>query len=136
MAGSFSNFFELELLDHAFGGASMPYSPPATLYLALYTGAPTDAGAGTECSGGSYARVSVTNNSTNWPAAAAGAKANGVAFEFPTATGDWGTCVAMGIFDAVSGGNLLAWADLTVNKDVSTGDTAKFPIGNIDITLD
>ena len=134
MAGSFSNFLELELLDHVWGNSA--YSVPATLYIALFTIAPTDAGAGTECSGGSYARVAVTNNVTNWPNAADGAKANGADFSFVTATGDWGTCVAMGIFDALTNGNLLAWADLTASKDVASGDTAKFPTGNIDITLD
>ena len=134
MAGSFSDYLELELLDHVFGGTD--YTRPATLYVGLYTGAPTDAGGGTEVSGGSYARVAVTNNDTNWPAAAAGAKANGTAINFPTATGDWGTVVAFGIFDAAEAGNLLAWADLTANKTVETGDTATFAIGALDITLD
>lgn len=134
MAGSFSDYLELELLDHTFGGAD--YTRPATLYVGLYTAAPTDAGGGTEVSGGSYARVAVTNNDTNWPAAAAGAKANGTAITFPAATGDWGTVVAFGIFDAAEAGNLLAWADLTANKTVETGDTATFAIGALDITLD
>jgi len=134
MAGSFSDYLELELLDHVFGGAD--YTRPATLYVGLYTAAPTDAGGGTEVSGGSYARVAVTNNDTNWPAAAAGAKANGTAITFPTATGDWGTVVAFGIFDADEAGNLLAWADLTVSKAIGSGDTASFAIGALDITLD
>jgi hypothetical protein len=38
--------------------------------------------------------------------------------------------------DAVSGGNMLAYAPLTVSKVVSADDTLTFPIGDLDITLD
>lgn len=134
MAGSFSDFLELELLDHVFGAAA--YSAPATLYVALFTATPSDAGGGTECSGGSYARVAVTNNATNFPAASGGAKANGTAIEFPQATASWGTVTQFGIFDAATDGNLLAWGDLTASKAVGDGDTISFPIGDLDITLD
>ena len=133
MAGSFSDFLELELLDHVFGAAA--YTAPVTLYIALFTAAPTDAGGGTEVTGGSYARVAVTNNATNFPAASAGAKSNGTEIAFTAATADWGTVVALGIFDAASAGNLLAWADLAANKVVNNGDTAKFPVNDLDITL-
>lgn len=133
MAGSFSDFLENELLDHVFGAAA--YTAPATLYVSAFTAAPTDAGGGTEVTGGSYARVSVTNNATNFPAAAAGAKANGTAITFPTASASWGTVVAIGIHDAASNGNLIAWADLTASKTVDNGDTLQIPIGDLDITL-
>jgi hypothetical protein len=134
MAGSKSDFLENEILDHVLGNAA--YSAPATVYVGLFTAAPTDAGGGTEVTGGSYARVAVTNNATNWPAASGGAKSNGAAVTFPTATASWGTVLAFGIFDAVSAGNLLYWADLTVSKAVGDGDTAEFAIGDIDITED
>ena len=134
MAGSKSDFLELELLDHVIGNAA--YTAPATVYIALYTVAPTDAGGGTEVTGGAYVRLAITNNATNWPAAAAGLKSNGTIFTFVTATANWGTVVAFGILDAVSAGNLLWWADLTVSKVVNNGDTASFPIGDIDLTED
>jgi hypothetical protein len=135
MAGSKSDYLELELLDHVLGGGD--FSRPATVWIALYSVAPTDAGGGTEFSAGNYARLSVTNNATNWPAAAAGLKSNGVEFAFAEATGsNWGTAVAFGIFDAVSGGNLLYWGDLGASKTIDIGDTAKFPIGDLDITED
>lgn len=133
MAGSFSDFLENELLDHVFGNAA--YSAPATLYIALYTDAPTDAGGGTEVTGGSYARKDVTNNATNFPAASGGTKSNDTVITFVQATADWGNIVAFGIFDASSGGNLLAWGDLTDPKNVDNGDTASFAVGAIDITL-
>lgn len=133
MASGFSDFLELEVLDHVFGAAS--YSAPGTTYIALYTAAPSDSGGGTEVTGGSYARVAVTNNATNWPAASAGAKANGTVFDFGTASANWGTVVAMAILDASSGGNFLAWGDLTASKTINNGDSATFPVGDLDITL-
>jgi len=132
--GSKSDYLENKLLDHVLGGAD--YSRPATVYIALYTVTPTDAGGGTEVSGGSYARVAVTNNATNWPAASGGAKANGTEITFAEATASWGTVVAFAILDALTAGNLLYWGALAVSKSIDTGDTAKFAVGDIDITED
>ena len=137
MAGSFSNFLELEVLDHVFGAAA--YTAPATLYVALFTATPSDTGGGTEVTIGSnaYARVAVTNNATNFPAASGGAKANGTAITFPQATpSGWGVVTQFGIYDASTAGNLLAWGDLTASKTVDALDTVSFAIGDLDITLD
>ena len=121
------------MLDEVLGGTG--YTPVATVYLGLYTVAPTAAaGDGTEVTGGSYARKAVTNNSTNFPAAAAGVKSNGVAQAFATATADWGTVVSATIMDAVSAGNKLYFGSLTASKNVLNGDTAQFNIGALQIT--
>jgi hypothetical protein len=125
MAGSKSDFLENELLDHVLGNAA--YTAPATVWVALFTVDPSDSGGGTEVTGGSYARAEVTNNATNWPAASGGAKANGTAITFVEATASWGTVTAFGIFDAVTAGNLLYWAELTVDKTIDSGDTATTP---------
>jgi hypothetical protein len=130
---SFSDFLELELLDHVFGAAT--YTPPATLYFALFTAAPSDTGGGTEVSGNNYSRVAVTNNATNFPAAASGAKANGTAITFDTPSGSWGTVTHMGVYDASSSGNLLAWAPLSASQAVASGNVVSFPIGDFDVTL-
>jgi len=129
MAG-FSDYLEDKVLDHVFGGNA--YTAPSTLYVALYTVAPTDTGGGTEVSGGSYARQSgaFTVSGTN-PTTAS----NTAAIEYPTATADYGTVVAVGILDASSSGNLLAYADLTTSKVVSSGDVFRFNTGDLDITL-
>lgn len=135
--GSFSNYLEDKLLDHAFGGSD--YTRPATVYAALATTTPTDATTGTnivEPSGGSYARVSITNNSTNFPASSGGSKSNGTAITFPTATASWGTVTAVAIIDAASNGNIMAWGALTASKTVDSGDTVSFAIGALVITLD
>ena len=129
MAG-FSDYLEDKVLDHVFGGVA--YTAPTTHYVALYTVAPTDTGGGTEVTGGSYARqtgaftVSGTDPTT---------ATNSAAIEYPTATANYGTVVAVGIFDALSSGNLLAYANLTTSKVVSTGDVFRFNTGDLDITL-
>lgn len=134
MAGSKADFLENKLLDHVLGAAT--YTPPVTVYVAAYTVAPSDSGAGTEVTGGAYARVAVTNNLTNWPAASGGAKSNGIAITFPTATANWGTVVAFSIMDDPTAGNRLYWGDLTVSKAVNSGDTASFAVGDLDVTED
>lgn len=129
-----SDFLENELLDHVLGNAA--YSAPATVYIALFTATPSDTGGGTEVTGGSYARASVTNNATNWPAASGGAKANGTEILFTTATANWGTVTSFGIFDASTAGNLIYWGDVSPSKVINSGDTARFAVGDLDITED
>jgi hypothetical protein len=129
-----SDYLENEILDHVLGGSD--YTRPATVYVALYTATPNDAGGGTEASGGSYARAAVTNNATNWPAASGGAKSNGTAITFPTPTAGWGTVTSFGIFDASTGGNLLYYGNLSANKTIDISDTVSFAIGALDITED
>jgi hypothetical protein len=43
--------------------------------------------------------------------------------------------VAVGILDASSAGNLLAYANLDASKVVSSGDVFRFDAGDLDITL-
>lgn len=130
MAGSFSDTIENQVLDSLLGSGS-----PATVYVGLFTVDTNDAGGGTEVSGNNYSRVAVTNNATNWPASSGGAKSNGTAITFATPSGSWGTVVAMGIFDASSAGNLLMWADLDVDKPVTSGDVVTFGVGDLDVSL-
>jgi len=120
------------ILDLRFGGSA--YTIPPTLYIALFTAAPTIAGGGTEVSGGAYARVAVTNNSANWPASSGGAKSNAIAITFAQATAAWGTIVAAAIFDALTAGNMLAFHNLDAPKTVNIGDTVSFPIGSVRAT--
>lgn len=122
--GSKSDYLENKFLDLILGNTA--YSVPATLYFALYTATPGDSGGGTEVSGGSYARASVINNTTNFPNASAGSKNNGADIVFTTASADWGTVVAFGIFDAITSGNLLYWGAISPSKTVQNGDTFKF----------
>lgn len=142
MAGSKSNYLEDEVLDHVLGGGD--YTRPASVYVSLYSVAPTDAGGGTELTSGTapgYARVTVTNNATNWPAASGGVKSNGTAIDFPANSNivggaAWPTVVAFGIHDASTAGNLLFWATLTTNRTIEGQEQASFPIGALVVTED
>jgi|TARA_R110002153_G_scaffold270632_1_gene437166 hypothetical protein len=130
MAG-FSDYLENKVLTHVFGGTA--YTAPSTLYVGLYTAAPSDSGGGTEVSGGSYARKSTANMTVSGTSPTQAT--NGAAIEFVTATGSWGTVTHVGVFDALTSGNLLGWAALTASKTVSSGDVFRFDAGDLDITL-
>ena len=125
---SFTNFLETEILDHVFGGSA--YTAPGTHYLALYTAAPGETGGGTEVSGGAYARQSVAFTTTG------NTTSNSAAVEYPTATASFGTVTHVGVFDASTGGNLMAYATLSSSKTIDTGDVFRVPAGDLDITLD
>lgn len=129
MAGNISNYLELELLDHSLGTGA--YTMPTTVYIALYTDDPTDADAGTEVTGGSYARQSAA-----FDVAAAGATANTSDITFPEATANWGTITHIGIRDALTAGNLLWHGSLSASKTINSGDTFKIKAGDLDVTLD
>tara|TARA_R100000773_G_C4221358_1_gene120551 strand:+ start:9868 stop:10260 length:393 start_codon:yes stop_codon:yes gene_type:complete len=129
MAG-FSDYLEDKVLKHVFAGSA--YTAPSTLYVALYTVAPTDTGGGTEVSGGAYARQTAAFSVSGTDPTTA---SNSAAIEYPTATANYGTVVAVGIFDASTSGNLMAYANLTSSKVVSTGDVFRFNAGDLDITL-
>lgn len=132
--GSFVDYLENRALDHFFGGAAS--TPPATLYVGLSTTTITDAGGNiTEPSGNNYSRVAVTNNSTNFPNASGGAKSNGTAITFPTASGPWGTVTDFFLSDNSSGGNIYVAGALTASKAVGTSDTVSFAVGDFDLAL-
>jgi hypothetical protein len=130
--GSFSDYWENEILDHVFGKGS--YAPP-TIYVALSTADPTDDGSGmAEPSGNGYARVQT--QASDWNAASSGSLDNANDITLPEATGNWGTISYFALFDAASGGNMLAHGALSESKSIGTGDTAKFAAGDLDVSLD
>ena len=133
MAG-IADYLENKLLDHVFGATA--YSAPATLYVALSTTTPTDSGNVTEPSGGAYARVAVTNNTTNWPNASGGSKSNGTAVTFAQATALWGTVTHFVIYDAASSGNMIAFGALETPRVPDFGDVCSFGVGTLVITSD
>jgi len=129
-----TNYLENKLIDWFFRGQA--FTPPATIYIGLMTTV-TDGEAGTitEVSGGSYARVAVTSSLANWAGTqgagttvastgTGGATSNNNAVTFPAPTADWGQATHFGLFDAASGGNMLAQAALTTPKTINNGDPA------------
>lgn len=115
------------LLDHLLGGPD--YTPVATWYAGLLT-------AGAELSGNGYARVALANNSTNFPAASAGAKANGAGIEFGPATGgSWSAATRLGFYTASSGGTVQSVGALASSVTVATGQTSTVDTGEADIAI-
>ena len=123
-----SNHLENALINATLRNTS--YTSPATVYAALFTTDPTDAGSGTEVSGGSYARTSITFGSPS-----NGVTTNSADVTFPTCTVAWGTVTHMGIYDASTSGNLLYHTPLDASKTVDSGDIFKISSGNLSVTL-
>jgi hypothetical protein len=123
-----SNYLENALINVTLRATS--YTAPTTVYVALYTSDPTDADTGTEVSGTSYARQSVT-----FGAPSNGATTNSAAVEFPQAGGSWGTVTHIGIRDASTSGNLLYHTALDASKTIATGDVFRIASGSLSVTL-
>lgn len=138
-----TDFLENKLLDFLFraqalgitGASAAAGTGPTTLYVGLLTAAPSDSAAGTEVSGGSYARVSITSALSAWAgtqsagstaasSGTSGTTSNNNAITFPAPTANWGVVTHFAIYDASSAGNMLLWGSLTTSKTVNNGDAA------------
>ena len=125
----FSDFLENKIIDHML--RSQSYTPPSTVYVALFTSATADDGSGTEVSGGSYAR-----QDAGLSAASGGTSSNASDITFPTATADWGTITHCALMDALTGGNMLMHSALDASKTVNNGDTFKINAGDLDVAVE
>jgi hypothetical protein len=146
--GAMSDYLENKLIDHVFRAVS--YTAPSAIYVGLFTTAPNDANSGgVEVSGGSYARVNLAPSTTNWAATngattttnpssgTSGTTSNNSAITFAAPTANWGTIVAVGVYDASTSGNLLFYANLTASKTVNNGDAApSFAISQLTFQID
>lgn len=129
MPAALSNYLENALMNAVLRNSA--YSSPATVYASLHTANPAEDASGAEVSGGSYARQSMA-----FGAPSDGVCTNSGTVTFPTATLDWGTVSHFALWDNVSGGNMLFYGALTQSKLVSNGDTFKFNIGQVTVSLD
>ncbi len=126
-----TTFAKNAILDEVF--RNVGYTPPVTVYAALFTVAPTVAGGGTEVTGGGYARQAIT-----FGAASGGVVSNSNTPTWTASGANYGTVVAVGYFDASSGGNLLAFDAFTgvVVNDGNTISIPSAPSPTATITLD
>ena len=126
-----SNYLANNIFNHALGSVS--FTPASTLYAVLCTTAPAADGTGlVEVSGGSYARVAITNNTTNFPSSSGGTRqiTNGTLINFGTSTGSWGSVVAVAFYDAAIAGNLYFWSTFTTQV-VAIYDVFQFAANSI-----
>lgn len=96
---------------------------PIAWYVGLYTAVPSDSGGGTEVSGNGYARQELGGSSSGSDVSNAGE------LTFTASGGDWGTVVAVGIFDALTSGNLLLWKALSPTVTVGDGQSFVYAAG-------
>ena len=118
---SLSNTFETTVLTWLLTNSAA--TRPTAWYVALFTSNPAEDASGTEVSttGTAYARQSVTFSVSGNTAS------NTAAIEFPTATASYGTVTHVGVYDASTAGNLIAYAALTTSKAIDTGDVMRLP---------
>lgn len=133
-----SDYLEAALLDHVFNNVVL--TSPSAVFIGLHTADPTDAGTGTEVSGGSYARAQVNPNGGGAPEFAL-AVTHGIGkmvtndddVTFPTATAAWGTITHVAIWDAATLGNLLYHGALDDQQVVGIGGVFKVEAGQLDL---
>lgn len=131
MSSGKGTYWANKVLDLMFGGT--PFTPPPTLYFALFLTSPSAGGGGTEVSAPGYGRKAVTNNTTEFPSASGAMKVNANNIAFSPAGVDWGTVVASAILDAATLGNLLYFGTLQTAQPIYTGDIPQFPPSTINI---
>ena len=126
MADNLPNIIENELLDALVGATSFSVTTP--IKLALVTANGNDASAGTEVTGGSYARQTIT-----FTAAASGQIENDTAISFTGMPAV--TVVGIEMYDSAGSPKRLAYGALTVSRAVTAGDTVQFASGAITLSL-
>lgn len=143
--GGMSDYLSNKLIDLLFRAEA--YAWPATLYAALYTAPPNNAGGGTEVASGSYARASIASSMAAWSgtqaagstiasSGIAGRISNNAALTYPVPTGTWGTVGHEGLLDAATLGNLMWWRALASPKSIQAGGSApSHPANTMGITF-
>lgn len=127
--GSLSDYAEKKVLDHVLKVAS--YSPPATIYLGLSTADPLDAGSGwADPTYTGYARKSIA-----FGAASARAITQNALVTFDPCTAGSSVVTHWGLWDALTGGNLLAHGTLAASKTVVAGNTPSVASGQASVSF-
>lgn len=115
------------LLDASLGTATYT-APTGAMKLALATATGTASTAGTEVTGGSYARQTIA-----FGAASAGAASNSGSITFTAMPA--ATVTGVDIYDS-NGSPRRAWAGaLTASKTVASGDSLSFAAASVSVTL-
>lgn len=120
------------LMKDVMGLAS--YTAPTDYWVSLHTGDPGATGGDNELPlVDNYARV----NHTVWVENPVGGDLiqNDGIIQFATPAADWGDVTHCALFDAVTGGEMIARGVLTAAKFVNTGDDVEFPSGTFKISL-
>lgn len=130
-----TDYLEDQIVKHIFRTGS--FTKPTSLYVALYTAAPSDSGGGTEVTATGYARVAVNPLDANWAATSGtnGLTSNVAAISFGTWTTGPTTVTHFAILDASTSGNMLVWGALTTSKTVNANDSFSIPANQLTVTV-
>ncbi len=133
-AGNLSVYYRTLIMNTIRGAnASIAAFTP---YIALYNGDPLDSG--TELSGKSYARFTVTfSAATQLSSGAAQTSNSGSTTNLsPVSGANWGTLTHIAICDAATAGNIFAGVSLGASYSMLTGSVAGFEPGELKFTID
>ncbi len=125
MADNLSNDAEQAILDHIHGVADLSITLP--LKLALYTTVPSDSIAGSEVTGGSYVRQTITMGASD--SSSVSANTNTVTFLSMPAC----TVVGMAIYE--TGGMRIWHGPTSANRTLADGDDFEVGIGELTVSL-
>ena len=115
----------------------------STVYVALFTAAPTDAdGSGTEVTGTGYARVAVACDTSHWTAPSqsgtnqpyTSSNVNTISFGNAGA-GGWGTITYFALMTAVSSGHIVASGALQASIVANAGVLVEFAAGALVVSV-
>ena len=131
-----SDYLEQRIIDFVLNSnGEFSWTSPVNVYIALFTTTPSDAGGGVEVTGVNYARV----DSGAWDTMTGildGHTSNATLISFPQAgAGGWGLITSIGLFDALTGGNLLYYGDLGASRQIDLDDIFNIAIGDFNFTL-
>lgn len=125
-SSTLSNKTSQEFMDYLLKGVALS-TLPSSLWLALFTTTPGLSGTGgveVSTTGTGYARVELPRTTGTWtgPSGTTQEYNNTNDLVFPVPTGNWGTVVSLGIYDAASAGNLIFISTIATAKSISLGD--------------
>ena len=126
MADNLPDTIENQLLDALVGTSAYTVTTP--IKLALVTANGSDSAAGTEVTGGSYARQTIA-----FDAASSGSIANNAAISFTGMPAC--TVVGIEIYDSAGSPKRLAYGPLTASRTVTSGDTVQFASSAVTLSL-
>lgn len=131
---AFSDYLEDHIIDFFLRNNAATFTPPATVYVALFTADPGEGNTFTNevpNTPNTYARQSVTFNA---PSGGATANAGDVVFADMPAV----TVTHVALVDTVTHatGNILYKGALTASKVVNAGDTFKIVAGDLAVSND
>lgn len=131
---AFSDYLEAQLINTTLRGATYT---GGSVFIALFTADPTDAGTGAELTDSGYIRqrAHTTVASDGFTVPSNGSSSNTKNIIFPAIVDAQKTITHWGIFDAQTSGNLLYHSSMLNPKTLDPTDVLSFPVGSLIVTL-